>query len=474
MLKIRKFNQAGDTILEVLIAVAVLSLILTTSFTLANRSSQATRQAAERGEASKWAQSEIEELKYFLSTNLTGIPVFGYFCVNTPSAPSTNVPNIVDVPVINSNNINNPTIFNAIPAGCRQGTDQRYATFIYRDATTPNTYTVYVRWDSVTGRGTDKISLIHRIYPDTASNITAITGGGVPITPPIIPVTGEIRASADCFTGCPQMLATFYWSDGSNDTNSWTVNQLHVSGAGSYPYSFNKTSVVTLTKVTINMAFDAYGPLAGQDRNLYIHDYTVIGQGTFGFNSAVGSGCPHAPYYYTGADAKFHCTAVMVDYYPGMNASFGSSSLASCVGTQGIPPNACNVDPVSAPGYAPFALFNCSNYYTNYFFAKPGRILMISYGDNIGCSNGLTPDTATTGYKYHLNIYVGSDLRKSLDINVSAANLEGVIPIDLGSSVPVGYSIKVEWTNNQWLPGPCPPQCTYDPDFTIYRIGLAP
>ena len=88
IIKFKKLNQRGDTILEVLISVAILSLILTTSFTLANRSSQATRQAAERGESSKFAQSEIEKLKYYLSTpNLTSMPsANSYFCLEVDAA----------------------------------------------------------------------------------------------------------------------------------------------------------------------------------------------------------------------------------------------------------------------------------------------------------------------------------------------------------------------------------------------------
>lgn len=166
-----KLNNRGDTILEVLISVAVLSLILTTSFTLANRSSQATRQAGERGEATKFAQSELEKLKYFLSAsgNPIGLPAPGtYFCIDTSGV----IPSPLTLPSITDLNASN----SGIDAKCKHGTESRYATFIHRgpNPNLSNTYTVYVRWDSVTGRGVDKVDLIHRIYPVIASNIASI------------------------------------------------------------------------------------------------------------------------------------------------------------------------------------------------------------------------------------------------------------------------------------------------------------
>jgi type II secretory pathway pseudopilin PulG len=56
-------NRRGDTIVEVLVAVAVVGFMLSISYRLANRSLQASRSAQERSEALKLAEQQLERLK---------------------------------------------------------------------------------------------------------------------------------------------------------------------------------------------------------------------------------------------------------------------------------------------------------------------------------------------------------------------------------------------------------------------------
>lgn len=161
-IKMFKLGSKGDTILEVLIAVSVLSLILTSSFALSNRSSIANRQAAERGEASKLVQSEIEKLKFYLTSPGLPLPANNtYFCVNTsnPLAPTLTTVSITPGTL--------DTAYNGINAQCKKGIDSRYAIFIYRGSVgaQQDTYTTYARWDSATGRGVDRVDTVNRIYP---------------------------------------------------------------------------------------------------------------------------------------------------------------------------------------------------------------------------------------------------------------------------------------------------------------------
>src|SRR5687767_4350813 len=58
----RPIRERGDTIVEVLIAIAVVSLILGGAYTTTNRSMQATRSAQERSVALTLAESQIERL----------------------------------------------------------------------------------------------------------------------------------------------------------------------------------------------------------------------------------------------------------------------------------------------------------------------------------------------------------------------------------------------------------------------------
>jgi type II secretory pathway pseudopilin PulG len=59
----RLTNSKGDTIVEVLIAIVVVSLVMAGAYVLSNNSAKAIRTAQERGEALKLAESQAEQIK---------------------------------------------------------------------------------------------------------------------------------------------------------------------------------------------------------------------------------------------------------------------------------------------------------------------------------------------------------------------------------------------------------------------------
>lgn len=59
----QKLSQVGDTIVEVMISVVVLSLVVGGAYSVANRSLKMGRQAQERSEALKLAESQLENIK---------------------------------------------------------------------------------------------------------------------------------------------------------------------------------------------------------------------------------------------------------------------------------------------------------------------------------------------------------------------------------------------------------------------------
>ena len=61
MLKNRALHQKGDTIVEVLIAVVVVSVVLVGAYTISNASLRQIRMAQERGEAQKLAVGMLEK-----------------------------------------------------------------------------------------------------------------------------------------------------------------------------------------------------------------------------------------------------------------------------------------------------------------------------------------------------------------------------------------------------------------------------
>ncbi len=288
IIPIRRLNMRGDTLLEVLIAVAILSLILTTAFALANRSTLANRQAAERGEANKAAQAEVEKLKYYLS--LPGLEMpdnASFFCINYSDATD---PTVLPIDNITLGTIE--TDYNNIPTECRQGIDQRYAVMTYRGAansTERDTYTTYVRWDSITGNGSDKISIINKLYQDEAGgpDIFFCTGASCD-APNTIPVITFSASSSTVNVGSPLTLT---WSVTNNPTectatgawtgprstaspSSFTIPATTFSSAGQYIFriqcvnakgeigsaSLTVNAIVPPINVTIYAAADCYRP----------------------------------------------------------------------------------------------------------------------------------------------------------------------------------------------------------------------
>lgn len=68
------YTERGDTIVEVLVCILIISLVLAGAFTATNRSLQAVRDAQERSQASKLAEAQIEFIRSVEK------PATGIFC----------------------------------------------------------------------------------------------------------------------------------------------------------------------------------------------------------------------------------------------------------------------------------------------------------------------------------------------------------------------------------------------------------
>ncbi len=155
-------NHRGDTIVEVLIAITVLSFIMGASYTLANKSSLAVRQSQERGESFKITETQIEKLKQYASIASVSndIPTSGsVFCMKTDGGAITvQAFDAGKRPPDDAQQEN----FISYPAECKNG--DFYYTFVSREG---NTFTAHTRWEKVNGDGIDEATMVYRIYPDT-------------------------------------------------------------------------------------------------------------------------------------------------------------------------------------------------------------------------------------------------------------------------------------------------------------------
>lgn len=142
-----KLQQRGDTIVEVLIAIGVVSLILAGAFVTTNRNLLQTRSAQERGNAQKLVESQIEQIKNAAATDsetIFGTTVPASFCISSSGA------------VVASSNAS--CAVNA--AGQATSAEPVYHLSVTRSG---NTFTVQNTWSSISG-GSNNVEMKYRLY----------------------------------------------------------------------------------------------------------------------------------------------------------------------------------------------------------------------------------------------------------------------------------------------------------------------
>jgi|ERR1700741_1849418 len=141
-----QLKQRGDTIVEVLIAIAVMSGVLGTSYAITSRNSKASQQAQEHSQALKVAETQLEQLKGYLNAGGSTPATFSDdFCMYVQP----------------DNKLETDTTSN----NCKKDDDNapgRYAVAITKTSAT-SAYTVTVKWSGPTGHN-DQVSLAYRIY----------------------------------------------------------------------------------------------------------------------------------------------------------------------------------------------------------------------------------------------------------------------------------------------------------------------
>lgn len=96
-------NKAGDTIVEVLIGLAVLGSVLTAGYSISTRSLNGIRVSQERGEALKIAEEQLEKIRYNLArpdvtvNDFLPIAPNNYTCYKTLNPTSIQLADIKDL-----------------------------------------------------------------------------------------------------------------------------------------------------------------------------------------------------------------------------------------------------------------------------------------------------------------------------------------------------------------------------------------
>lgn len=168
---IRKLNTRGDTIIEVLIAVVVLSVVLTTAYALATRSLKENQQTQEHNQALKVAESQIEALKAFYDNGGTPPTNASGFCFKADGGIVNGFPGGVP----SANLPDNLTVGGTgYPANCTQTLAQNGVCtpadegtcyfFAIRYNNSRQAYTATVRWDGVIS-DQDQVNLTYGLFP---------------------------------------------------------------------------------------------------------------------------------------------------------------------------------------------------------------------------------------------------------------------------------------------------------------------
>jgi type II secretory pathway pseudopilin PulG len=155
-------KQAGDTIVEVLISMAAVSMVLGAAFVTINQSVATGRTAQERVEALKEVEAQIESLKSLTKDETDPQGVFS----NTSYCLVFNgsVLNRINTGTINGSidldDFSDPG--GTYPPQCIKGF--YHISITHNTANSNSTFIVRARWDSATGKGRDEVSILYRVY----------------------------------------------------------------------------------------------------------------------------------------------------------------------------------------------------------------------------------------------------------------------------------------------------------------------
>jgi type II secretory pathway pseudopilin PulG len=147
-LRLKKLSEAGDTLVEVLVSIGVLSLILGGAFILTNRSLQSARSSQERLNATKLVESQLEQLKNLAANNpdlIFGATTPASFCIDQSGAVKASSNAACKVG----------------PSGAATTAEPAFNLSVTRAV---NTFTVKNSWNSATGRTIETAEMSYRLY----------------------------------------------------------------------------------------------------------------------------------------------------------------------------------------------------------------------------------------------------------------------------------------------------------------------
>ena len=141
-------RSRGDTMVEVLIAIAVVAMVMGGAYVTTNRSLMATRAAEERSIALKLAESQVERLKGLMASDSQAVlGVAAPFCIS----------GVTGQPISASD-----AQCSVGSSGLPSAVEPVYRLSIAKPST--NDFVLTVQWYNVRGQGQDSLQLRYRAY----------------------------------------------------------------------------------------------------------------------------------------------------------------------------------------------------------------------------------------------------------------------------------------------------------------------
>jgi type II secretory pathway pseudopilin PulG len=159
-----KLRESGDTIIEVLLSMAVVSSVLSGAYVTVRRGLDNSRQAQERAEGLKVVESQLEQLKSSADSSNPTSPIFAPttsindFCMGPGNVPINALAGAGRAPSLDAET---PDFSNYVMDCKLNGPPAGYNVSISRNA---NDFTVRSRWNKA-GGGKDQVQIIYRILP---------------------------------------------------------------------------------------------------------------------------------------------------------------------------------------------------------------------------------------------------------------------------------------------------------------------
>ena len=173
-MSLRWLNSHGDTIVEVLIAITVISTVLGGAFVSARRNLDTTQQAKERDQGVRLIESQIERLKVAAADLAdTADNIFtrspGYFCLDnslTPHDLGGTVPPDVNADTFSTPQYPDECTLDSANGTYNSGTSQSipYYVSVQRDTTDQNLFAIRARWDRAGGDGREEAMIVYRVH----------------------------------------------------------------------------------------------------------------------------------------------------------------------------------------------------------------------------------------------------------------------------------------------------------------------